>query len=108
MPTGPGALSDYRASSPSDRKATRDRREIRQRCVATLRNLGVSSVWRDKTSRTGTGIFNTDQPHRQHGRHHAAVVSTFLTVLSDLGTTSVLAFLDSRRTARAPSACWLN
>ncbi|MBL0170968.1 MAG: pilus assembly protein N-terminal domain-containing protein [Gemmatimonadaceae bacterium] len=93
-----GTRAHYRITvhSPSDRKQIAIGVKFAEVRRDALRNLGVSAVWRDKSTRTGTGIFNTDQPiDRTTGDVTLPSSARFLTVLSDLGTTSVLAFLDA-------------
>ncbi|MEQ1691766.1 MAG: pilus assembly protein N-terminal domain-containing protein [Gemmatimonas sp.] len=93
-----GTRAHYRITvhSPSDRKQIAIGVKFAEVRRDALRNFGVSAVWRDKSTRTGTGIFNTDQPiDRTTGDVTLPSSARFLTVLSDLGTTSVLAFLEA-------------
>ena len=93
-----GTRAHYRISvhSPSDRKQIAIGVKFAEVRRDALRNIGVSGVWRDKNTRTGTGVFNTDQAiDRATGDVTLPSNARFLTVLSDLGTTSVLAFLDA-------------
>lgn len=93
-----GTRAHYRIAvrSPSDRKQIAIGVKFAEVRRDALRNIGVSGVWRDKSTRTGTGTFNTDQPiDRTTGDVTLPSSARFLTVLSDLGTTSVLAFLDA-------------
>ncbi|MFN8580499.1 MAG: hypothetical protein U0163_05900 [Gemmatimonadaceae bacterium] len=55
----------------------------------------------------GSGIFNTDNNVGDDGKLHLPTTSKFVTVLSDLGTDKVLAFLDAEETRATPS-CWLS
>ena len=93
-----GTRAHYRITvhSPSDRKQIAIGVKFAEVRRDALRNLGVSGLWRDKSTRVGTGIFTTDSPiNKTTGEVTLPPTSRFLTVLSDLGTTRVLAFLDA-------------
>lgn len=93
-----GTRAHYRISvhSPSDRKQIQIGVKFAEVRRDALRNLGVSGVYREKGTRVGTGIFDTDAPiNPSTGAITIPPNSRFLTVLSDLGTTKVLAFLDA-------------
>lgn len=61
-----------------------------------LRTIGVSGVYRDAQGheRIGTGIFNTDNAFGSGGTVTIPGTAGFLTVLTDLNTKRLLAFLD--------------
>jgi Flp pilus assembly secretin CpaC len=62
-----------------------------------LRELGVSSVYRDKNVRVGSGNFSNDaliDPIT--GRVTVPSATRYLTVLTDFGTNDLLAFLDAQ------------
>lgn len=101
-----GTRTHYRISvhSPADRlqiaigvKFAEVRRDV-------LRQIGVSAVYRDAGTRVGSGFLNSDSPiDKETGVVTIPSSSNFLTILSDLGTDKVLAFLqaeESRGNAR--------
>ena len=92
-----GTRIHYRISvhSPSDRMQIAigvKFAEVRRNAV---RNLGLSGLWRDNGTRIGTGIFNTDNVFDDKGVINLPATSRFVTILSDLGTDNLLAFLDA-------------
>jgi pilus assembly protein CpaC len=62
-----------------------------------LRELGVSSVYRDKNVRVGSGNFSNDASiDPVTGRVTLPSATRYLTVLTDFGTDDLLAFLDAQ------------
>jgi pilus assembly protein CpaC len=62
-----------------------------------LRELGVSSVYRDKNVRVGSGNFSNDASIDPiTGRVTLPSATRYLTVLTDFGTDDLLAFLDAQ------------
>ena len=62
-----------------------------------LRELGVSSVYRDKNVRAGSGNFSNDAAIDPiTGRVTLPSATRFLTVLTDFGTDDLLAFLEAQ------------
>jgi pilus assembly protein CpaC len=62
-----------------------------------LREIGVSSVYRDKNVRAGTGFLNNDSPiDKTSGDITLPASARFLTVLTDFGTDDLLAFLEAQ------------
>lgn len=93
-----GTRAHYRITvhSPADRKQIAIGVKFAEVRRDALRNLGASAVWRDQHTRVGSGIFNTDAPiSKTTGDVTVPSSARFLTVLSDLGTERVLAFLDA-------------
>lgn len=88
----------YRISvhSPADRKQIAISIKFAEVRRDALRELGISGLWRDNNTRVGTGIFKTDESiDPATGAITIPSPGRFLTVLSDLGTERVLAFLES-------------
>lgn len=82
--------------SPADRKQIQIAVKFAEVRRDALREFGVSSVWRDRHTRVGSGILNSDNAiDPATGTLTIPGTSKFLTVLSDLGTDRVLAFLDA-------------
>jgi Flp pilus assembly secretin CpaC len=92
-----GTLTHYRISvhSPADRKQILIGVHFAEVRKDALREIGVSGVWRDQRTRTGTGIFRSDEVFGDSGIRLPANVG-FGTFLSDLGTTNLLTFLDAQ------------
>jgi Flp pilus assembly secretin CpaC len=93
-----GTRAHYRirVHSPSDRKQIAIGVKFAEVRRDALRNIGVSGVWRDKNTRAGSGTFNTDNViDKATGDVTLPTTARFLTVLSNLGTDNVLAFLDA-------------
>jgi pilus assembly protein CpaC len=92
-----GTLTHYRISvhSPSDRKQISIAVHFAEVRKDALRELGVSGLWRDQSTRVGTGLFRSDGVFSDSG---ISIPSTtgFGTFLSDLGTNNLLAFLDAQ------------
>ena len=59
-----------------------------------LRQAGLSGLYRHRGTRIGTGTFNSDNVFDDEGRITLPTEAGYLTVLSDLGTRSLLALLD--------------
>lgn len=67
-----------------------------------LREIGVSGLYRDGGTRVGTALFNSDNAiSKTTGDITIPSTSRIFTVLSDLGTDKVLAFLDAEETRGA-------
>lgn len=93
-----GTRAHYRITvhSPSDRKQIAIGVKFAEVRRDALRNIGVSGVWRDQDTRTGSGAFNTDGSiDPSTGTVTLPSTARFLTVLSDFGTNNVLALLDA-------------
>jgi pilus assembly protein CpaC len=88
----------YRISvhSPADRKQIAISIKFAEVRRDALRELGVSGLWRDANTRVGTGIFRTDENiDPTTGTVTIPGAGRFLTILSNLGTERVLAFLET-------------
>lgn len=93
-----GTRTHYRISvhSPSDRMQIAIAVKIAEVRRDALRQLGLSGYFRDKDTRVGTGIFRSDNVFdKETGAISIPPAANFLTVLSDLGTDKVLAFLEA-------------
>jgi pilus assembly protein CpaC len=93
-----GTRTHYRISvhSPSDRLQIAIAVKIAEVRRDALRQLGLSGYFRDKDTRVGTGIFRSDDVFNEEtGAISISSAANFLTVLSDLGTDKVLAFLEA-------------
>ncbi len=93
-----GTRTHYRISvhSPSDRLQIAIAVKIAEVRRDALRQLGLSGYFRDKDTRVGTGIFRSDEVFDEEtGAISISSAANFLTVLSDLGTDKVLAFLEA-------------
>lgn len=101
-----GNRTHYRISvhSPSDRMQIAIAVKFAEVRRDALRQIGVSGVFRENGTRVGTGFLNNDNPIDQAtGAITIPSSSNFITILSDLGTDKVLAFLqaeESRGNAR--------
>jgi pilus assembly protein CpaC len=93
-----GTRTHYRISvhSPADRKQISISVHFAEVRRDALREIGVSGLWRDQRTRTGTGIFRSDQVFDDSGKIRLPANVGFGTFLSDLGTNSLLAFLDAQ------------
>ena len=93
-----GSRTHYRISvhAPADRKQI----SISVHCAEVrrdaFREIGVSGLWRDQRTRMGTGIFRSDEVFDDSGKIQLPANVGFGTFLSDLGTNSLLAFLDAQ------------
>jgi pilus assembly protein CpaC len=92
-----GSRFHYRIAvhSPSDRLQIAIAVKFAEVRRSSIRNLGLSGLYRDDRVRVGTGIFNTDNVFDAEGTITLPATARFVTVLSDLGTDKVLAFLDA-------------
>lgn len=93
-----GTRTHYRISvhSPSDRMQIAIAVKVAEVRRDALRQLGLSGYFRDKDTRVGSGIFRSDNAFdKETGAINVPAASNFLTVLSDLGTDQVLAFLEA-------------
>lgn len=93
-----GTRTHYRISvhSPSDRMQIAIAVKIAEVRRDALRQLGLSGYFRDKDVRVGSGIFRSDNAiDKETGAISIPSTANFLTVLSDLGTDKVLAFLEA-------------
>jgi pilus assembly protein CpaC len=59
-----------------------------------LRQLGLSALYRDQSTRVGTGVLNTDQNVKDGGIQIPAGAK-YATVLTDFSTDKVLAFIEA-------------
>lgn len=93
-----GTRTHYRISvhSPADRKQISIAVHFAEVRRDALRELGVSGLWRDQRTRAGTGIFRSDNVFDEEGRITLPPNTGFGTILSDLGTNNLLAFLDAQ------------
>lgn len=91
-----GQRTHYRVSvhSPADRMQIAIGVKFAEVRRDALRELGVSGLWRDQRARVGTGLFSSDNAIAEDGSIVLPSSARFLTILSDLGTDRVLAFLD--------------
>lgn len=93
-----GQRTHYRISvhSPSDRMQIAIAVKFAEVRRETIRQLGLAGVYRDGGTRVGAGFLNNDSPIDQKtGVITIPSTSNYLTVLSDLGTKNVLAFLQA-------------
>lgn len=93
-----GTRTHYRISvhSPADRMQIAIAVKVAEVRRDALRQLGLSGYFRDKDTRVGTGIFRSDDVfEKESGAVRIPPAANFLTVLSDLGTDQVLAFLEA-------------
>jgi pilus assembly protein CpaC len=95
-----GSRLHYRIAvhAPSDRKQIAIAVKFAEVRRNAVRVLGLSGLYRDERTRIGTGIFNTDNAFDQAGGINLPATSRFITVLTDLGTDRVLAFLEAEET----------
>ena len=93
-----GSRTHYRISvhAPADRKQIAIAVHFAEVRRDALREIGVSGLWRDQRSRMGTGIFRSDAVFDDSGKIQLPPNVGFGTFLSDLGTNSLLAFLDAQ------------
>jgi pilus assembly protein CpaC len=87
----------YRISvhSPADRKQIAIAVKFAEVRRDALREFGFSGLFRDDRVRAGTGIFSSDAGVDPSTGQVTLPGTRFLSVLSDLGTDQVLAFLDA-------------
>ena len=93
-----GNRTHYRISvhAPADRKQISISVHFAEVRRDALREIGVSGLWRDQRTRMGTGIFRSDEVFDDSGKIRLPANVGFSTFLSDLGTNSLLAFLDAQ------------
>jgi len=93
-----GTRTHYRISvhAPADRKQIAIAVHFAEVRRDALREIGVSGLWRDQRTRMGTGIFRSDEVFDDSGKIRLPANVGFGTFLSDLGTNSLLAFLDAQ------------
>jgi Flp pilus assembly secretin CpaC len=93
-----GTRTHYRISvhSPADRKQISISVKFAEVRRDALRELGVSGLWRDRGTRAGTGIFRSDQAFSEDGSISLPSTTGFGTILTDFGTSDLLAFLDAQ------------
>jgi len=85
-------------ASPSDRRAVLLSVRIAEVRKDLLHELGVNGLYRDQTSRAGTGIFNTDDVfEKTTGDLTLPAGTKFATLLTDFGTKNFLAFIDAQQ-----------
>jgi pilus assembly protein CpaC len=60
-----------------------------------LTQAGLSGLYRGENARAGTGLFNSDTPFNENGSITLPSNTRFLTVLTDLGTRDLLAFIEA-------------
>lgn len=91
-----GARLHYRVSvhSPSDRMQVALYIKIAEVRKDALRNLGISGVYRDKNVRVGTGELRSDNNITDDGKLIIPAATGFFTLLTNLGTKNLLAFLE--------------
>src|SRR5687768_16914217 len=91
-----GARQQYRVSvhSPSDRQQIALYIKIAEVRRDFSREIGLSGLYRNKGTRVGSGIFNSDNVFDNDGRINLPSDAGFLTVLTDFGTKNLLALLD--------------
>jgi pilus assembly protein CpaC len=92
-----GTRTHYRISvhAPADRMQIALAVKFAEVRRDALRELGVSGFFRNDRVRGGTGVFNTDNAFDEQGNIILPAASRFITLLSDLGTNNMLAFLDA-------------
>lgn len=93
-----GDRTHYRISvhSPADRMQIAIAVKFAEVRRETIRQIGLAGVYREKGTRVGSGFLNNDTPFDQKtGTVNIPNTSNFLTILSDLGTDNVLAFLQA-------------
>ncbi len=102
---GPGFRRQYRVQvqTPSDRQQVVLGVKIAEVRRDLLRQFGLSGLYRGPDARSGTGIFNTDQPFNNPTTGGTTGGSTitlpsetrFLSVLTDFGTRDLLALIEA-------------
>jgi pilus assembly protein CpaC len=81
--------------SPADRKQIAIAVKFAEVRRDVLREFGLAGLWRDQHHRVGTGIFSSDNAIDPQTGAVSLPGTRFLSVLSDIGTDRVLAFLDA-------------
>lgn len=92
-----GTRTHYRISvhSPADRMQIGISIKFAEVRKDALRQLGVSALFRDKGTRVGTGLFNSDGAIDRESGVVTIPSSNFGTILTDLSTDKVLAFIQA-------------
>ncbi len=93
-----GDRTHYRISvhSPADRMQIAIAVKFAEVRRETIRQIGLAGVYREKGTRVGSGFLNNDTPFDpKTGAVTIPNTANFLTILSDLGTDNVLAFLQA-------------
>lgn len=95
-----GSRLHYRVSvhSPSDRSQIALYIKIAEVRRDFTRDVGLSGLYRNKGTRVGTGVFNSDNSFDDNGRITLPSDAGFLSVLTDFGTRNLLALLDLEET----------
>ncbi len=96
-----GERTQYRISvhAPADRLQLAISIKFAEVRRDALREIGVSGLYRDGGTRVGSGLLNSDNPiDAKSGKINIPGSARFLTVLSDLGTDKILAFLEAEET----------
>ncbi len=90
-----GVRQHFRISvhSPSDRMQVALYIKVAEVRKDALRQIGVSGLYRNRGTRVGTGILQSDNSIDATGKLAIPSEGGFLTVLSDFGTKNLLAFL---------------
>lgn len=91
-----GTRQHFRISvhSPSDRLQVALYIKIAEVRRDLLREIGLSTVYRNAGTRVGTGLFSTDNPFSPDFKRITLTDAGFFTVLTDFGTKTLLALLD--------------
>jgi pilus assembly protein CpaC len=91
-----GTRTHYRISvhSPSDRKQISISVKFAEVRRDALRELGVSGLGRQNGTRVGSGLFRSDESFNADGSISLPSSTGFGTILTDFGTSDLLAFLD--------------
>lgn len=91
-----GSRLHYRVSvhSPSDRMQVALYIKIAEVRKDVLRNSGLSALYRDRNVRVGTGTLRSDGNFNADGSLGIPSSAGYFTLLSNLGTKNLLAFLD--------------
>jgi pilus assembly protein CpaC len=93
-----GTRTHYRISvhSPADRKQISIAVKFAEVRRDALRELGISGLWRERSTRVGSGIFRSDESFAGDGSINLPSSTGFGTILTDFGTSDLLAFLDAQ------------
>jgi Flp pilus assembly secretin CpaC len=106
---GPGFRRQYRVQvqTPSDRQQVVLAVKIAEVRRDLLRQFGLSGLYRGPDARTGSGLFNTDQPFT-NGTNSGAITlpaeTRFLSVLTDFGTRDLLAVIEAEEQRGGPAS----
>ncbi|HEX9564366.1 MAG TPA: pilus assembly protein N-terminal domain-containing protein [Gemmatimonadaceae bacterium] len=93
-----GDRRHYRISvhAPADRKQISISVKFAEVRRDALREMGVSGLWRDSRTRVGSGVFRSDANFNDDGGISLPLATGFGTILSDLSTDNLLAFLEAQ------------